>query len=401
MQDRTIKIGIIAPIALIGIIAICLIGMAYAHADSSIGEFQTDSEIYPLDGVIIMTGTTTEFLSTIDGKWRVFTPIEIHLTGENCSYSTITYPHNYEIYHKQYLSYLDCDPGFLQISITYGHSSYNKLVILEDQSFIIKSDKDKYAFGDRALFIGKLKEIGDWPHVDIEVLDQNGQLLETVFYNPDKTASTQAPSLYSFKAFPRNSDGYAINQNIGVDDLDRLEPGEFRFTIALTPLDFVEGQTYSVLAKYDKRVVSTEFTLYDKFAHMTDVFEIYPERKNYRPGDTVTISGLAPFAVSDGGGKSGFNFIPGPDDKTKSKEENTAIKSKQRTEAYQKYRDDQYLTNSNSDGGSPSNIVTFTITHPDSKKIQKTVGIDNGEFTIEFDIPEYFGTSERIFGQYS
>jgi len=187
----------------------------------------------------------------------------------------------------------------LQISITYGHSSYNKIVFLEDHSFFIKSDKEKYAFGDRALFTGNLKEIGDWPHVDIAILDQDGNQLETEFYDPDKTVSTKTPSLYSFKVFPRDGDRYAINQDIGVDDLDRLNPGEFRFSIAMTPLDFVEGQTYTVVAKYEKNEVSTEFTLYDKFAHMTDIFEVYQEKELYRPSETVTISGLAPFATSD------------------------------------------------------------------------------------------------------
>lgn len=234
--------------------------------------------------------------------------------------------------------------------------------IIEKQ-FVITTDKSKYSFGDRLVSTGFLKgynsnSIYDSAAVNIKIVDDKGKKLESKFYSKFKSGT---PSLYEFKVFPRTGDGYAINQDIGVDNLKRLESGEYRFSIPITPLDFIENKTYNIIATYGKEKIKTPFTVYDKFANMTSVFEIYLKDKYYSPGETVTITGLAPHAV---GGAGQSKTIIGFDS------DNKAI-----------------IKRSSSSGD--NHYVMYTVTRPDGEIKTGQVKVENGEFKINYNISEY------------
>lgn len=273
--------------------------------------------------------------------------------------------------------------GIYNLSVSYGNDviSYdfgvgihsidtfkaiqNQNITLEiiEKQFVITTDKPKYAFGDRLLSTGFLKgydsnSIYDRNIVNIKIVDDKGKTLESEFKSKFKSGT---PSLYEFKVFPRTGDGYAINQDIGINDLKRLKSGEYRFSISITPLDFIENKTYNIIATYGKEKIETSFIVYDKFANMKNVFEIYHKDKLYSLGDTVTITGLAPYAV---GGAGQSKIIIGFDSNNKA-----------------------IIKRSSSSGD--NHYVMYTITRPDGEIKTGQVKVENGEFTINYKISEY------------
>ena len=153
-----------------------------------------------------------------------------------------------------------------------------------------------------------------------------------------------------------------------------MKPNEYRFSVSITPLDFIEDKTYHAVATYGKNTVSTSFLVYDKFAHMIEVFEVYNNVKYYAAGDTVKFSGLSPYAVGGAGqSKQIINF-----------DENNAP-------VYQR------------SGSSGDNAyVDYTVTMPNGKIYSDSIKVVNGEFDISYDLPKYFtGKNDWIFGGWS
>jgi len=275
--------------------------------------------------------------------------------------------------------------GIYDIVINYGNTTKIQQIgygeTFEGKKFTINTDKQKYAFGDRVLLTGFLKgytsaSIYESVGVNIQILDENKKQLQSTFYSDSKTA---VPSLYEFKLFPRNGDGYATTQNIVIDDLGVLKPYEYRTSFHITNLDFIANMTYHVIATYGKEKIETSFVIYDKFAHMTDIIEVYLKNIKSSLGDTVTITGLAPYA-NEGGGSS--HEILHYNQQTEEEIENNQ-KSILRDESITvKKRDKNSQTRDNS-------YAHYTISLPNDEKKTGIVKIENGEFTIEYDISEY------------
>lgn len=177
------------------------------------------------------------------------TPIIITISNENHEWTPIITPDKNLNYHTgftlseqlgftkgTYHVFASYGNYFKTTDFTVGKQFFTSEPTKQESIFTITTDKERYAFGDRALFTGYLKNLkvssyANLNIINIQILDEDKNLLQSKFYKHGNNAKlSSTPSLYEFNAFPRTDTGYAIVQDIGIDNLKTLEPNEYRFS---------------------------------------------------------------------------------------------------------------------------------------------------------------------------